>query len=474
MLFTASAVCFAHVPLVGHRGGMWGVENTEECFLEGAKYFDALEMDTKVTKDSVIICCHDANFVNMGCTEAESKIATHTLAELQKLTLKQTNLGKEWTGHVCTLDRYLEICRENKCIAYIEIKWMDNFFTYTNANGMPLVFEALKRQNMLDHCIIMSGQPICLEWVRKFPEYDHIPVQYLGMTGTGNPDWNTILAWAQDHNGDIDPECYQIKTKEMVTQAHKMNIKVACWNVGGKSDYLKYKSFGVDYITTDTLRPQYLADYTPREDFIDVKYGPKEPDHRLDSLECNPFDWAHKGDMCLALQEEYNSTYGTELAWAKKGNGDSVFYFINEKWMYWEDVEAKEYPAAKEGFIADVVNPTKLMDYVRNAGYEKWYWLCKYLATKGIDMSNAAIGTRGISAFFLCTTSKSEAWPDLSSAAQIEEFGQSWGWKFCPHEVSAIEDVVTEEASGATKYLRDGQLLIEYKGATYNALGTRL
>lgn len=59
LLFTVATVLLATAQpyLVGHRGSYWGVENTEEAFINGAKKgYDYLETDIKVTKDGKFVC----------------------------------------------------------------------------------------------------------------------------------------------------------------------------------------------------------------------------------------------------------------------------------------------------------------------------------------------------------------------------------------------------------------------------------
>ncbi len=55
--------------LVGHRGSLWGLENSEEAFINGAKKgYDYLETDVKVTKDGKHVCCHNDDLTSWGGT----------------------------------------------------------------------------------------------------------------------------------------------------------------------------------------------------------------------------------------------------------------------------------------------------------------------------------------------------------------------------------------------------------------------
>ena len=114
---------FAWKPImIGHRGCRQGVENTEEAFLNAVKNygFQALECDVKVTSDNKYVCWHDDVITKCSpnCT-----IYTNTLATVQSKTLTQTRNSVTYTGKICTVDRYLEICRDYNVIPIIELKW---------------------------------------------------------------------------------------------------------------------------------------------------------------------------------------------------------------------------------------------------------------------------------------------------------------------------------------------------------------
>ncbi|MBR5745467.1 MAG: hypothetical protein IKX94_09135, partial [Muribaculaceae bacterium] len=57
----------AQPKLCGHRGSLWGVENTSEAFINGAlKGYTYLECDVKVSKDGYHVISHDDTTNRLG------------------------------------------------------------------------------------------------------------------------------------------------------------------------------------------------------------------------------------------------------------------------------------------------------------------------------------------------------------------------------------------------------------------------
>lgn len=462
----------AHVPITGHRGGVWGVENTAGCFRAGAQWFDALEMDTKLTKDSVLVCFHDADFslfykdesMTTKYTPEESNIRNHTLAELQAMPITQKTCAGVFTDTICTMGTYLDICRENKVIAYVEIKWVDNYLASNSAAGMPHVMKLIKEHGMLDHCILMSGVEKCINWIRERPEYDSIPVQYLGMTGGSNPSFATITAWAEKHEGDIDPECYQITGKAQVQACHNKNIKVACWNVTNTASYNQYKNYGVDYITVDSLRPIFLKDYTPRTGWLDVKHIPAP-------LTENPYGWTGTEDMYKELAKDIvngKTTYHLNFSFSDALKRDSAF-------------TAPATDLNTSGIAVDI----KTFDINFFSRYAtKWKWLRAYIDARceaeGLPTSQEGTSTEkskvlryNLAAFFANTKGTNPETADFTNCgAASTAFLPYWKYTWCVPS-GWVQAYAKPTPAGISKY-ENGRLTIHADDRVYSPMGARL
>ena len=82
--------CTKQPTMIGHRGSLLGVENTEEAFINGASHYgyQGLECDVKTTKDGQCVCWHDNDLKRGGWDSVY--IAETTLDSLLTLTLTQT------------------------------------------------------------------------------------------------------------------------------------------------------------------------------------------------------------------------------------------------------------------------------------------------------------------------------------------------------------------------------------------------
>lgn len=66
MVMSMSAVSAKPI-FVGHRGSLYGLENSVESFTNGAKMgYQYLETDIKVTKDLQFVCTHDDDLTRLA------------------------------------------------------------------------------------------------------------------------------------------------------------------------------------------------------------------------------------------------------------------------------------------------------------------------------------------------------------------------------------------------------------------------
>lgn len=75
---------------------------------------DMMELDLKMTKDSVLVLSHD-NTLNR-CTTGKGEISDYTLAEIKQLSLKRAHGVKVDTLHMPTLREALAACKDRICV----------------------------------------------------------------------------------------------------------------------------------------------------------------------------------------------------------------------------------------------------------------------------------------------------------------------------------------------------------------------
>ena len=258
---------FAWKPImIGHRGCRMGVENTEEAFLNAIKVygFQALECDVKMTKDLVPVCWHDDN---LSKGSHNYVIANTNLATLQAEKLTQTRNGTTYTGYICTLDRYMEICRDYNVIPVVELKYTTGI-TSDDMSNFSKIYAVIQKYGMEDKTIIL-GFESGLKYVRQ--NYPRLRCQHLV-----NSIDQTKLANAKNNGWEIS-SCYYVDASTYVTQAQvklakDYQIKVSLWTVNNATDYAKYAAYGVNYVTSDDLKLKDIADLSGTDP--NVSYTP--------------------------------------------------------------------------------------------------------------------------------------------------------------------------------------------------------
>ena len=247
---------FAWKPImIGHRGCRQGVENTEEAFLNAVKNygFQALECDVKVTSDKKYVCWHDDVITKCSpnCT-----IYSNTLATIQSKTLTQTRNSVTYTGKICTVDRYLEICRDYNVIPIIELKWASGINNNDMSNFAGL-YALIEKYGLVDKAVILTSMKTSLLHVRQ--NYPRLRCQYLVNSITSDN-----ISWCKTNGCDIS-SCYYYSsssyvTQSLVTQAKEAGLRVSLWTVNSASDYKTYASYGANFVTSDDLKLKDIAD----------------------------------------------------------------------------------------------------------------------------------------------------------------------------------------------------------------------
>lgn len=235
--------------LVGHRGSLYGVENTVESFTNGARRgYAYLETDVKVTKDGKHVCSHNDDTSALGGTLA---IASSTLEQLQSETLTQTRGGVKYTGRLCSLGEYLDVCANENVRPLIELKWATGINS-NDCSGIPALIDEIESKGFRDKCIILTSMKPCLEYIRT--NYPDITLQFL----TGQY-WSSHFDWCVQWKIDVNIQAGYFD-KSTVSKFHDNGLKVNMWTTNTNDGYRTYGNMGCDFITTDSLDPENLPE----------------------------------------------------------------------------------------------------------------------------------------------------------------------------------------------------------------------
>ncbi len=252
-MIQVSAISLAQPLMIGHRGSYWGVENTAEAFINGAQAgYNGLECDIKVTADGVYVISHDDNLSRLGHSVS---IESSTLAALKELELSQTRGGVTYTGHICTVAEYLDICNQYDCFPVIELKWSAGIHSNDAGNNdfskIPGLIELVREKGLAEKAVILSSMKGCLEYIRT--NYPEIQIQFL----TGQY-WANHFDWCVQQGFDVDIEIGYFD-ESTVKKFHDAGLKVNVWTINSESNFLTYYDYGCDMITTDYFK---LSDIT--------------------------------------------------------------------------------------------------------------------------------------------------------------------------------------------------------------------
>lgn len=229
--------------MVGHRGSLYGVENTGRSFANGARMgYQYLETDVRMTADSVLVCSHDEDNIRLG---GSLKIADATLAELKVQPLRQTRRNLRFEGEIATLEEYLDTCRALGALPLIELKWGTGINS-KDCSNIPVLIDLIESKGFRGDCIILTSMKPCLEYIRT--NYPDIQLQFL----TGKY-WPNHFDWCKQWRMDVDIQG-GFFDEETVKKFHDEGLKVNVWTIDDPAAAEKYASWGCDFITTDFLK----------------------------------------------------------------------------------------------------------------------------------------------------------------------------------------------------------------------------
>ena len=238
--------------LVGHRGSSIGVENTRESFTNGVEIngFDGLECDVRVTKDGVYVISHDETTNRVG---GNLTVANATFEELAAESYSQTRNGVTYTGSICTVEQYLDVCVEKDVFPVMELKWT----TGINNNDMtrfPGLVELVSKKGLLDKAVFLTSMQSTLLYIRE--NYPQVKCQFLCTSLA-----TSKVEWCRD-NG-LEPSISAgYFDQQLLLKYHKAGMDIACWVVDSEANYRKYGEMGIYMITSNSLKKSELPELT--------------------------------------------------------------------------------------------------------------------------------------------------------------------------------------------------------------------
>lgn len=238
MLGITLSAAGANPVLIGRRGCTAGVENSVEAYREAiARGYKMVEGHVRVTADSVFVTSHDGKTTRLG---GALKVEESTYPQLKAETYTQLREDSlTYTGSICTVAEFLEICRDGNATAVLHLK---NFPKGTHEGHLDALALLIAKVYAPEKVLILTSSPEYVEYLMdKHPE---LPVMF-----QAENKWAERLEWCKERRLDIDLE-KSLLTPECVKAYHDAGLKIAVWTV---NDPDEAKTLDVDYIITDLL-----------------------------------------------------------------------------------------------------------------------------------------------------------------------------------------------------------------------------
>ena len=224
-------ICF-----IAHRGYSSKFHpNTEEAFLGAITHGSGgIETDVHFTADGVLVVNHNREVRYFD--GSEMLIAEHTYDELTEKPL--ANDHTDTKQYLCTFRRYLEICRDNNMICFIELK--GEF----SDEDIKRLFTMADEIYDLKRCSLQS-----FEFENLIKTHEAFPDLQIMLTyGKNCGDYHKCI----EHGFDIDAE-WKIATPKMVKEFHDKGLKVGLWTANDLVALNYCRALGVDYIESDVF-----------------------------------------------------------------------------------------------------------------------------------------------------------------------------------------------------------------------------
>ena len=293
---------FAHAfDLEGHRGARGlAPENTLPAFAAALSLgVSTLELDTAITKDGVVVVCHDARlnpYITRGTDGRWLSAPTRAVREMTLEELAHYDVGRIKPGsdysyqfpdqkrmdgvHMPTLAQVFELARSagNAAVRFnIEIKTspLHPEDTLAPEAFAKALLALIAHEGMSSRVIIQSFDWRALKAVQALAP--SIPTSYLSAqqrfldniaaadprgsawtAGIRYSEQGSVPKMVKAAGGAIWSPYYRELSAELVQEAHALGLQVIPWTVNKKEEMQRLIDWNVDGLITD--RPDFLRD----------------------------------------------------------------------------------------------------------------------------------------------------------------------------------------------------------------------
>lgn len=230
-----------NVTLVAHRG-MRSVapENTTASFTEAGKHgYWGAECDVYRTKDGVWIISHDSHTYRM--MDKSAFIEKKTYEELMDMNVDNgVNIDKYEDLKICSLEEYLDICKNYNMTPVIELKGKNNTEYYSEIVELANQFEV--------NPVYISFHIENLQTMRRLTQ---CKMYYLvqKISEDDIQDAKSIENCGIDFNGNKDKNF----KSDIIKKCQDAGLELGAWTINEEDALQKLEQYGITLITTDCI-----------------------------------------------------------------------------------------------------------------------------------------------------------------------------------------------------------------------------
>lgn len=228
-------------PLVwAHRGASgYAPENTLPAFKMAADMgADGVELDVQLTKDDVIVVCHDERIDRTS--NGAGRIADYTLAELKAFDFNNNNYAFEGTK-IPTMEEVFDLLEPTGLTINIELKTGEIFYPDLEKK----IVELTRKKNWQDRVIYSSFNHYS---IMKIKELDpEAKTGFLYADGTLNMPGYA----AENQVNALHPAFYNLQYEDFMEDCAMYDIDVNVWTVNSEAAMLRCRDLGVNAVITN-------------------------------------------------------------------------------------------------------------------------------------------------------------------------------------------------------------------------------
>lgn len=224
--------------IIGHRGASkYAPENTLPSIEKAAelKYF-GVECDIRATSDKKIVIMHDPEVDRT--TNGTGKVNDLTLAQIKSFNIDTgPNIDKYPGLKVPTFDEWVAHCKKFKQMIVVH----GNMPGYEDE-----LIKTLKKYDMESSAVFISEHMPFINALKA--KSSLVSLSYI----TFDTVTDSTLNHAKSNGLGLSFD-YSKATEEAIRKAHMLGLEMNAWTINDKANYDSYKSYDVQFVTTDGL-----------------------------------------------------------------------------------------------------------------------------------------------------------------------------------------------------------------------------